>query len=148
MSIGRLRRLLSCRASDPCCNIPRMNPLAIAYIERTHNDERNVQYGSLDSSRKSRWAVSYIKMTVDLCICHPIAHMPTPKMSPHSSRRSIFIQVALLRGSVDQTEDIVENEVAAGAVGLELEALGVVHGLLLLVDLFGMEVLEAPGLEK
>lgn len=47
----------------------------------------------------------------------------------------------VLRGSVDQAEDVVENEIAAGAVGLELEALGVVHGLLLLVDLYVWKVL-------
>lgn len=37
--------------------------------------------------------------------------------------------------SVDQAEDVVKDEVAAGAVGLQLEELGVAHGLLLLIDL-------------
>lgn len=41
-----------------------------------------------------------------------------------------------LGGSVDKTEDVVEHKVAAGAIGLQLEALSVVHGLLLLIDLF------------
>lgn len=48
----------------------------------------------------------------------------------------------VLRGSVDQAEDVVENEIAAGTVGLELEALSVVHGLLLLVDLYVLQVLD------
>lgn len=43
--------------------------------------------------------------------------------------------VAILRGGVDQTEDIVQHEVAARVIGLQREALGVVHGLLLLVNL-------------
>jgi len=37
--------------------------------------------------------------------------------------------------TVDQAEDVVENEVAALAIGLELEGLSVVHGPLLLIDL-------------
>lgn len=37
--------------------------------------------------------------------------------------------------TVDQPEDVVEDEVASGAVGQELEALSVVHRPLLLVDL-------------
>ena len=41
----------------------------------------------------------------------------------------------LSRGRIDQTEDIVENEVASLAVGKKLERLGVAHGLPLLVDL-------------
>lgn len=41
---------------------------------------------------------------------------------------------ALNLGSVDETEDVVQNEEAAGAIGLELEALGVAHGLLLLIN--------------
>lgn len=40
-----------------------------------------------------------------------------------------------LLGAVDQTEHIVKDEVASGTIGLQLEALGVVHGLLLLVNL-------------
>ena len=40
-----------------------------------------------------------------------------------------------LCGSVDESEDVVEDVVAAGTVGQELEGLGVAHGSLLLVDL-------------
>lgn len=69
---------------------------------------------------------------------------PAKRYSP-SSRRSNYIRVTHLRRGVDQTENVVEHEVAAGAVGLELEALGVVHGLLLLVDLFMMRVSGVPG---
>lgn len=75
-------------------------------------------------------------MTLDLQIYHLGAYVPTRQRSvPPSSRRSNLNRVLVLRGGVDQAEDVVENEIAAGAVGLELEALGVVHGLLLLVDL-------------
>lgn len=59
----------------------------------------------------------------------------TRKHIPLSSRRGICFGASNLLGAVDQTEDIVEHEVASGAIGLQLEALGVVHGLLLLVDL-------------
>ena len=41
-----------------------------------------------------------------------------------------------LGGSVDQAEDVVENKVAASTIRLELKALGIIHWLLLLVDLF------------
>lgn len=64
-----------------------------------------------------------------------------PTKYPPSSRRSNLNRVLVLRGSVDQAEDVVENEIAAGTVGLELEALSVVHGLLLLVDLYALKVL-------
>ena len=37
--------------------------------------------------------------------------------------------------TVDQTEDVVEDEVASLAVGQKLEGLRVVHGLFLLIDL-------------
>jgi hypothetical protein len=46
----------------------------------------------------------------------------------------VFVSAYCL-GAVDQTEDIVEHKVAAGTIGLQLEALSVVHGLLLLVNL-------------
>ena len=59
----------------------------------------------------------------------------TRKYIPLSLRRGICFGARNLLGAVDQTEDIVEHEVASGAVGLQLEALGVVHRLLLLIDL-------------
>lgn len=37
--------------------------------------------------------------------------------------------------AVNQLEHIVEDEIAAGAVGQELEHLGVVHGAFLFIDL-------------
>ena len=37
--------------------------------------------------------------------------------------------------AVNQLEHIVEDEIAAGAVGQELENLGVVHGAFLFIDL-------------
>ena len=37
--------------------------------------------------------------------------------------------------TVHQTEDVVEDEVASLTVGQEMEGLGVVHGLLLFIDL-------------
>jgi hypothetical protein len=39
---------------------------------------------------------------------------------------------------VNQTENIVEDEVAALSIWKELEGLGIVHGLLLLIDLQDM----------
>jgi hypothetical protein len=42
----------------------------------------------------------------------------------------------LFLGSVDQTEDVVQDEEAALSIGLEVEALGVAHGLRLFIDLF------------
>lgn len=67
--------------------------------------------------------------------------MPTPQdKSPFHRVVAFSSMLRFLRGSVDQTEDVVQNEVAAGTVGLELEALGVVHGLLLLVNLFEITV--------
>lgn len=61
----------------------------------------------------------------------------TKRYPPQSSRRSIqsSIFAGNLSGSVDQAEDIVKHEEAAGTVGLQRKELGVVHGLLLLVDL-------------
>lgn len=59
----------------------------------------------------------------------------TRKHIPLSLHRGICFGARNLLGAVDQTEDIVEHEVASGAIGLQLEALGVVHGLLLLIDL-------------
>lgn len=47
-----------------------------------------------------------------------------------------------LSSSVDQAEDIVEHEEAACTVGLQREELGIVHGLLLLIDLMVQRVLE------
>lgn len=50
--------------------------------------------------------------------------------------KSSYWVVRPFLGSVDQTEDVVQDEEAALAIGLEVEALGVAHGLLLLIDLF------------
>lgn len=52
----------------------------------------------------------------------------------HGSSTNIIHQQPPL-STVDQPEDIVEDEVASRAVGQELEGLGVVHGPLLIVDL-------------
>lgn len=71
-------------------------------------------------------------------IFKPVAYKACPphkKIFPLSSRRRICFEPHDLLGAVDQTEDIVEHKVAARAIGLQLEALGVVHGLLLLIDL-------------
>lgn len=70
--------------------------------------------------------------------------MPTPKMPPIHCVVAFSSKLCLLRGSVDQTENVVENEIAAGAIRLELEALGVVHWLLLLIDLFRIALSEIP----
>lgn len=40
-----------------------------------------------------------------------------------------------LCGGVDESEDVIEDEVATSSIGQELEGLGVRHGSLLLVDL-------------
>lgn len=40
-----------------------------------------------------------------------------------------------LRSSVDESEDVVEHEVASLAVGQKLEGLGVAHRSLLLINL-------------
>jgi hypothetical protein len=42
-----------------------------------------------------------------------------------------------IRLTVNELEDIVEDEVLARGVAGELEGLGVVHGALLLIDLIG-----------
>lgn len=67
-------------------------------------------------------------------------------ISSHSAKRYLSPVIASLEssclctrtilGGVDQTEDVVQDEEAALAIGLEVEALGVAHGLLLLIDLF------------
>lgn len=68
----------------------------------------------------------------------------TKRYPPPSLRRSI--QYSFLNGnlgsSVDQAEDVVENEEATGTVGAQREELGVVHGLLLLIDLIASKGLE------
>jgi hypothetical protein len=71
-------------------------------------------------------------------IFNPVASKAYPLHEKHillSWRRGICFGAHNLLGAVDQTEDVVEHEVASGTIGLQLEALGVVHGLLLLVDL-------------
>ena len=45
---------------------------------------------------------------------------------------------------VDETENVVEDEVAASAVGAKLESLGVAHGALLLVDLHNVSEQVGP----
>lgn len=45
-----------------------------------------------------------------------------------------------LCGSVDESEDVVEDVVAAGAVGQKLEGLGVAHRSLLIVDLWDLSL--------
>lgn len=72
----------------------------------------------------------------------------TRKHIPLSLRRGICFRPRNLLGAVDQTEDIVEHEVASGAIGLQLEALGVVHGLLLLVNLLIERVALAKKAEE
>lgn len=67
------------------------------------------------------------------------SYIPGPRSTsqrdiPPSSRRS-YSSMERLCG-VDQAEDVVENEVAAVSVGLQLEELGIAHGLLLLINLF------------
>ena len=42
--------------------------------------------------------------------------------------------------AVDEAEDVVEHVVASSTVGKEVERLGVVHGVLLLVDLISSEI--------
>lgn len=74
--------------------------------------------------------------TTDVLTRPPSRHILfTRKHITLSSRRGICFGAHNLLGAVDQTEDIVEHEVASGTIGLQLEALGVVHGLLLLIDL-------------
>lgn len=63
-------------------------------------------------------------------------------------RRGICFGARNLLGAVDQTEDIVEHEVASGAIRLQLEALGVVHGLLLLIDLLIEKLILAKKTEE
>lgn len=48
---------------------------------------------------------------------------------------SFLLPTRRLCGGVDQSEDVVEDKVAASSIGHELESLGVAHGSLLLVDL-------------
>lgn len=71
--------------------------------------------------------------------------IPTKRYPPESfvvaSWHSIFLP-GNLRSSVDQAEDVVEHEEAASTVGFQREELGVVHGLLLFVNLIAPTLLE------
>lgn len=62
-------------------------------------------------------------------ICFIICYKPSVPSSIRKFPYSFHLS------TVDQTEDVVEDEVASLAVGLELEGLRVIHGLLLLIDL-------------
>ena len=49
--------------------------------------------------------------------------------------KNLLVRLPCLCGVVDETENVVVDKVAALSVGEKLECLGVVHGLLFLVDL-------------
>lgn len=79
---------------------------------------------------------SAISPSYPTCLLTREARLTAPDNAPRSSVQYFpVLRFPHLCGGVDQTEDVVEDEVAARAVGEQLEALAVVHGLLFLVDL-------------